>query len=113
MVIPACNGDQDEMKRLIAREYNASATAQQGGDEISSGNLAIDKVVPQGANAAVTFRINDGVFPPDVQERGLLGWVLAGGIAAGIAHHIYRVRRMRQPQFVQGPRQQAVFYGAP
>jgi len=113
MVIPACNGNQEEMKKLIAREYNASATAQQGGDQISSGNIAIDNVVPQGTNASVTFRINDGVFPPDVQERGLLKWVLVGGIAGGIAHHIYRVRRMRQPQFVQGPRQQNVFYGPP
>jgi len=100
MNVPYCDGDHFEIKKLIAREYNNSPAAS--GDQISSQNIEIVNVSPQGANANVTFRVSDGTYPPDPQERGLLKWLILGGIAGGIAHKISQSRRRK-----------AVYYGAP
>jgi len=93
MVIPHCDGDQQEMKKLIAREYNNSPAA--AGDQISSQNIEILGSTPQGPNASVSFRVNDGSFPPDPQERGILKWIIAGGIAAAVAYKINASRRRK------------------
>jgi hypothetical protein len=91
--IPSCDGDQFEMKKLIAREYNNNPAA--AGDHISSQNIEILRVQPRGSNARVSFRVNDGEYPPDPQERGLLKWIIVGGIAAFAVHKISQSRKRK------------------
>jgi len=93
MEIPNCDGNSSEMKKLIAREYNKSPAAE--GDQICSQNIEIVKVKQRGQNARVSFRVNDGVFPPDPQERGILKWIILGGIGAAVVYKIRQSRRRR------------------
>jgi hypothetical protein len=81
------------MKKALARAYNSSQEA--AGDQICSQNIEILTVHPRGTDADVKFRVNDGVFPPDPQERGILKWVILAGLGSAIAFKINQSRRRK------------------
>jgi len=88
------NTDQNETKRLIAAEYNNSPFAKQNNDRISSQNIEIINTKSKGGHKSkVTFRVNDGQYPPDPQDRGILKWLIIGGIGAYIGSKIANRRR--------------------
>eukprot|EP01013_Petalomonas_cantuscygni_P010332 TRINITY_DN233_c0_g1_i1.p1 TRINITY_DN233_c0_g1~~TRINITY_DN233_c0_g1_i1.p1 ORF type:complete len:232 (+),score=9.84 TRINITY_DN233_c0_g1_i1:68-763(+) len=77
---------QHELAVMVAKEYNQSDAARQANDSITSGNVEIVGVQGSGDGSNVRFCVNDGVYPPDPAERGMLKWSVA------CAPKIYRTR---------------------
>eukprot|EP01007_Sphenomonas_quadrangularis_P000327 NODE_1169_length_971_cov_178.898048_g973_i0.p1 GENE.NODE_1169_length_971_cov_178.898048_g973_i0~~NODE_1169_length_971_cov_178.898048_g973_i0.p1 ORF type:complete len:273 (+),score=29.96 NODE_1169_length_971_cov_178.898048_g973_i0:27-821(+) len=88
--------DEGSFKRSLAAEYNQSQAARELQDQLSSGNVEVVDAHPQGNQTAVKFRVNDGQYAPDVQDRGLLEWLIVGGIGAALGYSIGKRKHRRQ-----------------